>query len=1160
MRNQAFYKDLTRAISKSKARFLSILAMTALGVGFFAGINATKPDMVLSADTYFKDYQLANFRAISPLGFTPEDLETVKAEPDVLYMEAGYMKDAFLRFKESESAIIRLYSTSSEINLPLVTEGRLPQASGEILLEDSLRLYQDVQVGDKISLSLPEGEEVSESFTRTEYTVVGFLNSPLYITFERGQTNIGDGSVAYYGYIQPQDFALEKPNEIYVKTKLSDILTAYSERYKSYHEPTLNALEEIGKTAMARETEALKQELEDGRATLLENRTKAEEELADGEKKLRDAEAEILSGEKTLKDNEIKYTKEFADQEKKLEEGKRALAEGKAAYADGYAQWADGVKQVEAGFAELTLKKQELDAAGVQLAAAEAELSAARQELDQAIVSIAQLEGALEGLQVLRESLPATSTMTVEAYQAFLAGLRQILPELADTLEQTVTPETPGSTDILRGALDSVLGDLEAQHLEAKAQLQAGEESYAAGLAQVEANRTLYTQGLQAYEAGKLTLEASKAQLEATDATLKASAKTLAENEEKLLSGEKTLKEAKAEFQESLFQGWEDLAQARKDLEEGKATFAQEKADALAKLDEADLEIKDAERQLLELPAEWFVFDREGFPGYASLGTDADRLGAVAKIFPLFFFLVAALVCLTTMTRMVEEDRVQIGTLKALGYKTGTIASKYLTYSLLASLSGSVIGFLVGFQLFPRAIITVYGAMYDTPYVMAPFHGDLALLSTGIAVLTTMSASLFATLSELRETPANLMQPKAPKPGKRILLERITPLWKRLSFSYKVTFRNIFRYKKRFLMTVIGISGCTALLVTGFGIRDSVNAIMGKQFDEIFLYDGLVVLKDEGEKAPDLETILGQNDYIADYSAMLSETVTVYKEGQRREFAVNLMVPESTPDFEHFFTLRDRVSQKKLELPASGAVISEKLAKLLQVQVGSTILYRDPENHTYRLQVAGIAENYLSHYIFMDREAYDEVTRKSPTMNTGIFTLKNPETTPESELNESLLAHEEVQGTFLVESMREDFGKSLSSLDYVILILILAAGALAFVVLYNLTNINITERIREIATIKVLGFRDPEVSSYVYRENFFLTLIGTLLGLVLGLTMHQFVMNTMEVDNMMFGRKISLLSYGLSIALTLFFSFIVNLFMSSKLKKIDMVESLKSVE
>lgn len=1168
MQKKSFFKDLKRSIIKSKARFLSIMAMIALGVGFFAGINAANPDMVLSADTYYKDYNLSNFRVMSPLGFKEEDIDKVKTMADVESVMTSYIKDAFLSAGENQGGIIKVYSfdekkyeDKSLLNVPMLESGRLPQKSGEIALEKSLNTMSKVQLGDKVTISVSQDEELSDSFKRSDYEVVGFITSPLYITYERGQTNIGDGSVAFYGYISESDFNMEKVTDLFIKTKESDQLLAYSEEYEAYHTPTKDSLDTMGREVMNKETMALQNDLMDGEAELLENKAKAEQELADGEKKLQDAEAKIISGEQELNDNEAKYTKEFKEKRDELKAGKVALQEGKEKYNAGYDAWLAGYNEFKAGEEKLNSSKAELDAAKAQLDAGEVTLSKSKAELDGAKSQIDNLQASINGLKSIRNGLSSTTTLTEAEYLSLITSIGMYSPELGANLSANIPYSDPNHMAKLMGSLDAAIVESEASFSSATTQYEGGLLQYEAGVKTLNENKLKYESGLAAYNEGAAKLESSRIQIEVAKKKLDDSKALLDSTEKKLADGEKALNAGEAEFKKTLREGREKIASAKTELAEGRQTFETEKADALLKISDAETEIKDAKRKLLELPSEWFVYTRDGNPGYTGMGDDASRIGAVAKVFPLFFFLVAALVCLTTMTRMVEEERIQIGTLKALGYNTFTIAMKYLTYSLLASLIGSIIGFTIGFQLFPRLILFVYGAMYSTPYIMAPFHLDLALISTAIAVVTTVSASLFATLNELRETPAVLMQPKAPKPGKRILLERIKPLWKRLSFSYKVTFRNIFRYKKRLLMTVIGIAGCTALLVTAFGISDSVGAIMGKQFDEIFVYDGMAILNtDKEESLRNLDVILGDEPEVKSYVSAHSETITAKSENTTRDYEVSLMTPLNTETFKEFFNLHVRGSKETLDLTDEGAVITEKLANMLDVGVGDTMSYTDTDNHTYEFKVVGIAENYLSHYIFMSPTYYDKVTLREPEINTGLFTFKDLKNTDLSAFKGKLMENEGVLGSMIVATIQEEFGTSLDSLDYVVLILILAAGALAFVVLYNLTNINITERIREIATIKVLGFRNKEVSAYIYRENIFLTLIGTFVGLFLGLVLHKYVMGTMEVDNMMFGRVISFMSFGYSAIFTMGFSFLVNWVMFYKLKKVNMVESLKSIE
>ena len=548
----------------------------------------------------------------------------------------------------------------------------------------------------------------------------------------------------------------------------------------------------------------------------------------------------------------------------------------------------------------------------------------------------------------------------------------------------------------------------------------------------------------------------------------------------------------------------------------------------------------------------------KGNPGYSGYGDDAKRIGAIAKVFPLFFFLVAALVALTTMTRMVDEERVQIGTLKALGYGTITIASKYLIYALISSLTGAIIGLVVGYKLFPFVIMNAYGMMYDIPVKLMPFHWNYAIISVILAIVTTTVATLFAIIHELQAEPAILMQPKAPKPGKRIFLERIKPFWSRLSFSQKVSFRNVFRYKRRFFMTVLGIAGCTGLLLTGFGIRDSVNDIMGKQFSEIFLYDGQIIIDDDKLTLEDVHDLLATNSDIQDYLPVQMEKIDVEANG--RTYEANLMVPLDIETFTKMIDLHERTTGKPVPLEADGVVITEKLAKLLDVGLGDTFSFINPEHIRYEVKVGGIAENYLMHYIYMPPEYYEEIANTDAVVNSAMFTIKDQENLSAQQFKEELLEHDGVLSIVFLSDIEEEFNDMMGNLNFVIIVIILSAGALAFLVLFNLTNINITERIREIATIKVLGFRDHEVDAYIFRENMLLTLVGTFLGLFLGVLFHKYIIRTMEIDSMMFGQQAHPESFLWSILLTLIFTLLVNLFMHRKLKRVNMVESLKSVE
>ena len=662
------------------------------------------------------------------------------------------------------------------------------------------------------------------------------------------------------------------------------------------------------------------------------------------------------------------------------------------------------------------------------------------------------------------------------------------------------------------------------------------------------------------YEAEQKRLDTFKSSLDSGRIELDMAKAEIEKREAEILEGEKALVKASQDTESKLEEGRKQLEEGRKELTEAWKTYEEEKTEALKKIKDAENEIIEGEKLIQKIPDKWFVYNRNDNPGYAGYGDDAKRIGAVAKVFPLFFFLVAALVCLTTMTRMVEEERREIGTLKALGYSTITISSKYLIYSLISSLLGALLGLSIGFRLFPTAIMNAYGIMYNIPESITPYHTNYALISTLLAVITTVSASLLATLQELRATPAVLIQPRAPKPGKRIFLERISLLWNRLTFLHKVTARNIFRYKRRFFMTVIGISGCTALLLTGFGLKDSINDVLDKQFDEIFIYDGQLIIDTEESYVKDVDNILGENRYIESYLQVFNESGKALSAKSDRDYEVNLYIPEDIDLFENFISLHDRESKGKIELTNDGAVITEKLSNLLHVEVGDTIQYRDTNNETYDIKITGISENYITHYIFMTPECFRNTAAKNPVYNSVVFNITESLHIDEDTFVEELMGEDGVLAVILTSGIADKVKDTMESLDFVVMILIMSAGALAFVVLYNLTNINITERIREIATIKVLGFRDGEVSAYVYRENVVLTLIGTLTGLILGFWLHSYVIQTMEIDSMMFGQSAHLRSYLLSIIITLVFSMFVNFSVHYKLKSVNMVEALKSTD
>lgn len=631
---------------------------------------------------------------------------------------------------------------------------------------------------------------------------------------------------------------------------------------------------------------------------------------------------------------------------------------------------------------------------------------------------------------------------------------------------------------------------------------------------------------------------------------------------------EKGKAEAEAELADARQQytdGMVELENGRRELADGEQAYEEGKAEAQAELDDAWEQILDAESDVREIEqGKWILGDRDDNVSFSSYDSNAQRIANIATVFPVFFFLVAALVALTTMTRMVEEERLQIGTMKALGYSRGKIAAKYLLYALAASLAGSAVGMVIGMQLFPSIILNAYNIMYDLPVLKTPFNTLFGAIATGTAVACTLLATLNACWAELREQPASLMLPKAPKAGKRILLEHIRPVWRRMRFTHKITARNLFLYKKRFFMTVVGIAGCTALLVTGFGVRDSISDIVEKQFDDLAHYQLMVSIQDESAtQGKELQALLNDTSRITGYLPVAQQDVTVVPEGDAAADNLYITVPTDTAAMNDYFTFRHRNGGGSIELGEGSVIITEKLAERQGLKAGDIITVEDADGNTASFTITDVCENYISHYLYMSAGVYEAAFGKAPETNLLLCQLADGmDEDPQAEeaLATELLQCRDVAGAQFTHELTASFSQSLGSINYIVVVLIIAAGALAFVVLYNLTNINISERAKELATIKVLGFYDSEVGAYIYRETSLLTLIGTACGLAFGVALHTFVIRTAEVDMVMFGRSIYPLSFVWSALLTILFSLLVNAVMYRKLKAISMVESMKAPE
>lgn len=955
-------------------------------------------------------------------------------------------------------------------------------------------------------------------------------------------------------------------------------------------------------------------ELEENQKTLDENKAK----LADGKAQIEAGEQQLEAAKQTLttKQSELDQSKAeiIAGQQQiestrtQLNAQKQQITDGLSQVSAGEAQLQDGISALESAKAQLTELQSQLEIVRASYNAALENPDASQEEIDILAAQVSALE---EQEAAVSQQIQASEAQ-IESQRQQLAATRSELESglaaVEDGLSQLSQKESElnaGREQITAGQAEIDAGWIQIQEQEntlaaSKAEIEAGEqelekgqkqlkaakkklnkaqkeidsnaETLAAGQAELDANvaklndnEAQYASGLEQYNSGARQIAENEAKLTSgeqeiaeNEAKLADGEKEIADNEKKLADGEKEITDNEKKLQDAakdLKKGEKDLADGKKEYEDAKKDAEDEIAENQQKLDDAKKELED-----LEMP-EWMVTDREALPEYTDYGDNADRLRNIGQVFPVIFFLVAALISLTTMTRMVEEQRTQIGTLKALGYKKSAIAAKYICYAFFATLLGSVLGMLIGEKIIPYIIITAYGIMYHNVAntISIDYQPGFALIASTASVVCTVGATLFASGKELQETPASLMRPPAPKEGKRVLLERLTFIWKHLSFSWKSTIRNLFRYKKRLIMTVFGIAGSMGLMLVGFGIQDSISDIAAIQYRELQHYDGMVIEDSDAteEEHEELFEYMKENEQIAHCNRVQMTKISAPKGSSN--ISIYLFVPESLSEFAKDVTLKNRITGETYELTDEGAAISEKTASLLGLKVGDMIPLKKGDKE-YKVRVAVITENYMSHYLYMTPRVYEQTFGEKPEYENIVFTMQEDCKDDLEMAGSRILANPGALSISYTSSLASQVDRMLSTLDAVILVLIVSAGMLAFVVLYNLNNINITERQRELATLKVLGFYDGEVSQYVLRENVILTVLGIMFGAVFGILIHRYVITTVEVDAVMFGRNIKPLSFLYSGILTSIFSIVVNGVMHFKLKTIDMVESLKSVE
>jgi putative ABC transport system permease protein len=1085
MIGKTYIKTILREIRGTLSRFVAIFAIVALGVGFLAGLLATTPDMKRSMDRYFKNTNMMDIFIKATMGITGEDVAALKALDETALVLPAYVMDSLVRTRADEVLAARVYGLPLDgafrengagdaafVNKMELVAGRFPERDDECLVQQGGGFFGDFAIGDTFSpvITALAADDAPEIYRVSRYTVTGIVKSPLFISFDREPTGIGNGRLGTALYVRGSSFALPVYTDLYLTLAGGRRFTAFTDPYQRFVDAAVTKIEVLGKErsrirhedilieARARGRDAINR----GTREYEQARISAGEELAAGRKKLNDGAAEIAEGEAELKEGEDRIAKGRATLAEEQARVKKKLADNEALLRNGEAEIAAGRRT---------------------LAESKAKLDAARDEVEKTRASRSRMATA-------------------------------------------------------RGR-------------EGVAQYDAGLKAWEEGSALLVAKEGELRQGWIALEQGRAQADTEFAR---AVAELDARAAEIAA-------------------------GFLKLEEARRQMQRGEAEYQSARDNAARMLQQGEEDLLAAQRKAGDIDIDrpqWYVLDRNANVGCATYRANVEKIADLARVFPLFFLLVAALVVLTTMTRMVEEERTQIGVLKALGYQKRVIAAKYLTYCGITGILGSVLGMVSGFWGLPLIIYNAFGTMYRLPPLVLELNWPFGLMACGAVLLCTMGATVYASYSSFWEKPAALMRQKPPRAGKRILLESLPFIWRHMKFTYKVTARNLMRYKKHFFMTVTGIAGCTALMLAGFGLRDSIVYIAHTQFERIFKYDLRIELApgaaDSKESDEAQEEII--QTCLPDTQAALSGGYTAIHinnayimHGDER-ISASMYIPQNPEALGDFIRLVNRNTNNALSFTAESAVITEKMASVMKLATGDRFTLENAEGRRGEFVLTGVTENYVGNYCYLGPAAYQAVFGGSQgslsydtlLVKTGVKGLSAQDAGIYDTIITRILESELVTGAEFTAHVQTSYNNLLASISLVVLILIAAAGGLAMIVLYNLTYININERSRELATLRVLGFYQGEAAAYIFREITILSIVGALAGLLVGIPLHAFIISVAETTDLMFGREVAPLSFVLSAVITMVFSALVDLLMLGKIRNIKMAESMKAVD
>lgn len=1096
--NSSTIKLTKREIQSSLGRYLAIFAIIALGAGLFVGLRLCRPDFLETYDRYIEQTHFYDFRLVSTLGLTDDDLAQVKALEGVELAEGVVGADFLFNTAEEDNLIMMAQSIPEQVNLIDLKAGRMPSAPDECLADPTL--YSEEDIGKSIKLSKDNSDQTFETFAYDEYKIVGITESVLYINMERGSSTLGNGSVEGYVYIPLDGFSTDYYTDIYLCVDADGYV--YSDEYEENIEKYIAPLEKLmGERAVIRRESII--------GDAMEQLEEAREQYESGKQQYDEAKAEYDKGYAEFTARKKETYDQLAQAKKQIEDGEKMLAdpsvldEKQAEIDAAKAQLDAGKAEYESGLRQFEIKQSlTYGTVNEQIAYYEERISSRQADIAAKNAEIAELNTQLQQAQANGETLRVrllerqiqTANDRIASYNADIARYNERL----EVHRQT------------KAEADAELEPYRRQLAEAKAQLDAGYAELAAGQAQLDEARAMLGSGAAQLENAKKQYESGKAEAD----------RSFAEAEKELRAGKMQLDEAKAG------------------------------------LDEGARELDSAEKQIKNINhADTYVLGRDTNAGYVCFESDTNVVHSISLVFPVFFFLVAALVCLTTMTRMIDDQRTQIGIMKALGYSSGAVMAKYLFYSGSATLIGGVFGIAAGSFVFPAIVWFGYGLIYNFSSLCFTMNWALAAAITAANLAVTLLVTWYCCVRELRCAPSDLIRPKAPEAGKRIFLERIPALWNKMSFMRKVSARNIMRYKKRIFMMLLGIGGCTALVLTALGLNDTIQNVVKRQYDDIILYDYELSLAYD-------ETDSEQKIFLEDAGKNVEDVIFLYRSvaeitGGENIKTATLSISDGR-NMEKFMCLEE--NGKPTKYPGKNEVIlNSNLARQLGgVEIGNQVRITTAEKKELTVTVSGMFDNYVDSFIFISPETYTEQVGTAPVYKSAL--VNAPADADVYECAEAIADVDGVRTITLSVDTRERMSSMMDGLLFVVAAIILCAGLLAFIVLYNLTNINISERIREIATLKVLGFYPHEAAEYVFRENLILTALGAAFGLALGVALHAFVMNAIKVDMMYFKPHISILSFVIAIVMTFVFAFIVNLMMRRRIDNIDMAGALKSIE